>query len=89
MSNWLEKLSGKIPAILDNIRYYGFRVGHVHVSSYYDCDELAIWICDRMIYPLKGEAPPVNPDLPPDIRRVYDEASSILDRSPRGAAALI
>jgi len=54
-----------------------------------NCNKLAIWIYDRMVYPLKGETPPANLDLPPDIRRDYDEASSILDRSPRGAAALI
>ena len=42
-----------------------------------------------MIYPQRGEAPPANPDLSDDIRRDYDEASSILDLSPRGAAALI
>jgi hypothetical protein len=28
-------------------------------------------------------------DLPPDVRRDFDEASTILDASPRGAAALL
>jgi hypothetical protein len=28
-------------------------------------------------------------DLPPDVRRDYEEASQILDASPRGAAALL
>ncbi|MEL6643310.1 MAG: DUF4145 domain-containing protein [Pseudomonadota bacterium] len=42
-----------------------------------------------MVFPQKGEAPPANQDLPPEIARDYDEASSILDLSPRGSAALI
>jgi hypothetical protein len=36
-----------------------------------------------------GTAPPPNPDLPADIRQDYEEASSILALSARGAAALI
>ena len=42
-----------------------------------------------MVHPQLGKAPPANPDLPDEIRRDYDEASSILDLSPRGAAALL
>lgn len=65
------------------------RVYNLHISRCYNCEELAIWICDKLIYPHKGEAPTANPDMPEDIRRDYDEASTILDLSPRGAAALI
>jgi hypothetical protein len=64
-------------------------VGNVFVSSCYNCKELAIWIRDRLVYPADGEAPPANDDMPADIRRDYDEASSILNLSPRGAAALL
>ncbi|MCC0067157.1 MAG: DUF4145 domain-containing protein [Rhodovulum sp.] len=42
-----------------------------------------------MVYPVRGEAPLPNPDLPDDIRADYDEASTILELSPRGAAALL
>ena len=62
---------------------------NVFVSECFNCRKLSLWICDRLVYPHPGEAPPPNPDLSEDIRRDYDEASSILDRSPRGAAALI
>jgi hypothetical protein len=41
------------------------------------------------LFPDRSEASPANPDLPPDIRRDYGEAGSILHRSPRGAAALL
>ncbi|MBY3067067.1 DUF4145 domain-containing protein [Rhizobium laguerreae] len=41
------------------------------------------------MFPELGEGPPPNADLPEDILRDYREASTILDLSPRGAAALM
>ncbi|MDE2826811.1 MAG: DUF4145 domain-containing protein [Bacteroidota bacterium] len=42
-----------------------------------------------MAYPNRGRAPLPNTDLPPDIKRDFEEAGAILDRSPRGATALL
>lgn len=53
------------------------------------CNKITIWVNNSIAYPQTGEAPAANPDMPDDIRRDYDEASTILDQSPRGAAALI
>ena len=64
-------------------------LSNVSVAQCYACNEISIWIYDRMVYPVRGEAPLPNPDLPEDIRGDYDEASTILDLSPRGAAALL
>ncbi|MEJ2122307.1 MAG: DUF4145 domain-containing protein [Alphaproteobacteria bacterium] len=44
---------------------------------------------DRLVWPRQGTAPIPNPDTPDDVRDDYDEASAILDASPRGAAALL
>ncbi len=69
---------------------YRFKtVNNVFVSLCYNCKDISFWIYDRLIYPQLGEAPPANADMPTDIRRDYDEASAILNQSPRGAAALI
>jgi len=62
---------------------------NVNVSKCFNCDDISIWIYNKLVYPERGEAPPANPDLPGEIRRDYDEASTILDLSPRGAAALV
>lgn len=60
-----------------------------YISKCFNCSEISFWIYDKLFYPTRGEAPEANPDLPPEIRDDYNEASAILDISPRGAAALI
>ncbi len=70
-------------------RYAHLYLHNTFVSECFNCKGISIWIYDKLVYPQRGEAPPANPDLPDAIRRDYDEASSILDLSPRGSAALI
>ena len=77
------------PFLEANSKYRSFDVSNVSFSQCYACNDIAIWIYDRMVYPVRGEAPLPNPDLPDDIRADYDEASTILELSPRGAAALL
>ena len=43
----------------------------------------------QMVYPLTGDAPLPNKDLPEEIKKDYLEARSVLAQSPRGAAALL
>ena len=62
---------------------------NMFVSQCFSCAGISIWVEDKVAYPQHSEAPPANPDLSNDIRRDYDEASRILNLSPRGAAALI
>lgn len=53
------------------------------------CKKYSIWQAGVMIYPdFKGVEPP-NEDLDEDTKTDYLEAASILQRSPRGAAALL
>lgn len=42
-----------------------------------------------MIFPDTGGAPMPNNDLPEEIKADYEEARTILNKSPRGAAALL
>ena len=66
-----------------------YDIHNVSVSECYNCDKIAIWIHSRLAWPPVGSAPLPNHDLPAKIRMDYEEASSILNLSPRGAAALL
>jgi hypothetical protein len=62
---------------------------NVSISSCFNCQELCLWLYDQLLWPRRAGGPQPNVDLPPDVRRDYEEASTILDASPRGAAALL
>ena len=62
---------------------------NTRAASCTHCQTVSIWIRDNLIYPRSSAAPPANADLPEEIRRDYDEASEILEFSPRGATALL
>ena len=53
------------------------------------CNKYSLWLNGKMIYPEDSGVPLPNPDLSKDIIDDYNEASSILNKSPRGAAALL
>lgn len=87
--SWAKRMATGRPFIDGKETYCHDDVNNVWISRCFNCNELAVWIVGQMVFPKRGEAPPANPDLPPEIARDYDEASSILDLSPRGSAALI
>ncbi len=58
-------------------------------STCHHCWQHAIWYESKMLYPDASIAPLPNPDLPEEIRPDYEEARSIVSKSPRGAAALL
>ncbi|TVS00700.1 MAG: DUF4145 domain-containing protein [Rhodospirillales bacterium] len=84
-----EKLAPSRPYLVRYTQPRDYDLHNVFLSQCFSCKDVAIWIYDRLVWPQRGEAPLPNPDLPEDIRRDYDEASTILDLSPRGAAALL
>jgi len=59
------------------------------LSRCFNCDKIAIWVQSALVYPVRGDAPFPNPDLPADIRLDFEEAGRIVGQSPRGAAALL
>ena len=90
LKSWINRMAEGHPFLSDNEENsYSFSVFNLSISECFNCQRISIWIHDKQVYPQRGEAPAPNPDLSPDILRDYQEASSILDLSPRGAAALL
>lgn len=70
-------------------KYVDWELYNADLSRCFNCDQIAIWVQSALVYPVRGEAPPPNPDLPTDIRLDFEEAGRIVGLSPRGAAALL
>jgi hypothetical protein len=64
-------------------------VNNVYFSECSSCNEFAVWIGHRQVYPPVLEAVAPNSDMPADIAADFEEARGIVDASPRGAAALL
>lgn len=90
LADWADKMGTGEPFLETRAFRPGQlqKLANVHVSTCFNCKKLALWVYTEMVYPVLGDAPLANPDMSADIRRDYDEACSILTRSPRGAAAL-
>ena len=53
------------------------------------CKKSAFWYKEKLIDPDVAGVPPPNTDLDADIQLDYQEAAGILNKSPRGACALL
>jgi hypothetical protein len=53
------------------------------------CQNFALWIGEKMVYPVASMAPLPAEDLPANVKDDYIEARNIVNASPRGASALL
>jgi hypothetical protein len=58
-------------------------------STCQHCRKTSIWIEGKMHYPDTGNSPFPNPEMPDNVKKIYLEAASISNKSPRGATALL
>jgi len=73
----------------NNGQYFYNNVHNLNLSRCYNCNKVAVWLHDNLIFPNEKLGAHPNPDLPDHITRDYEEARGILSESPRGAAALL
>jgi hypothetical protein len=86
----LEKLQAGLVVIEDNSDYKSvYNVSNLHLSKCYNCKKIAVWVYDRLLFPLNKAGALPNTDLPDSIIRDFEEAREIVSASPRGAAALL
>ena len=64
-------------------------VHNLALSVCHNCDRVAIWRCDQLLWPAQIDAPAPNQDLPEAVKDAYNEAGAIVHMSPRGSAALL
>ncbi len=89
--NFFYKMKLKLlfPTEHESPKYLKDEINNLFLSKCYNCDKWAIWVNEDLVYPTKkfGELP--NQDLPPSVLMVVDEARTIINDSPKGAAALL
>lgn len=87
---WLkDSASGKILVEKGESIWTEYSVTNLHLSQCYNCAKVAVWNHDRLIHPANRLNLIPNADLPSDIAADFEEASGIVNESPRGAAALL
>jgi hypothetical protein len=59
-----------------------------HVNACYSCDAFTVWIEDKIVYPVSHSVVEPHEMMPGSVKADFEEAGSIVDLSPRGAAAL-
>lgn len=64
-------------------------VKNLNIAYCAHCENYSLWLNEKMIYPATTGIQPPNTDLEEEIIEDYLEASSIVNKSPRGAVALL
>lgn len=91
IESWVLRMVSGMPFIerREKASYIIDQLRNCTVSQCFNCDRASVWIHNRLVYPVVGNVVSANQDMSEDVRRDYEEASSILNQSPRGAAALL
>lgn len=84
-----QHIWGGDPVTNENTRFSDSLPVEWHISKCGHCQKYMIWLEGVIIYPEKTSVEAPNADLNEDIKEDYLEASRILNKSPRGAAALL
>jgi len=73
----------------ENSQYRAPSAENLSLSLCHSCRKLSVWVHDGVVHPPVRTGIEPNEDLSADILRDFNEARSIVDASPRGAAALL
>jgi Domain of unknown function (DUF4145) len=66
-----------------------WQFANLHMSLCHSCEGWAVWIKDGIAWPVQEYGIEPHEDMPANVKADFEEAAAIVDRSPRGAAALV
>lgn len=69
--------------------YGGSHLNQIRVGTCHHCNKHTLWVEEQILYPMSGNAPTPNLEMPVEVAEYYAEAAEIFTRSPRAAAALL
>lgn len=88
--SWAKRMRAKVLFTGDEPDYERLPpLNNLFLSQCYNCKKWAVWVNEDLVYPPKKFGSLPNQDLPEEIMAVVEEARSVLDQSPKGAAALL
>lgn len=64
-------------------------LGNVYAAQCHHCDDISIWVADKLVHPVSIGVSLPNEDMPDDIKADFEEARSVFVASPRASAALL
>ncbi len=53
------------------------------------CSRMALWVSDKMLFPVSSVAPLPEEEMPEDVKNDFNEARNVVNASPRAATALL
>lgn len=65
-----------------------WRMMNMFMSRCHSCEGFAVWIKDRIVWPAHSVKVEPHPDIPANLRDDFIEAADVVERSPRGSAAI-
>lgn len=69
--------------------YHSYPLDGLNITACARCQKFSLWLGERIIIPPSTDVEPAHEDMPDSVKVIYDEASEIVNASPRGAAALL
>lgn len=88
--DWIAKMRAKLLFPAEKTDYGSIPLlNNLFLSLCYNSKKWSIWVNEDIVYPPRKFGSPPNQNLPQNILAVVEEARSILDASPKGAAALL
>jgi hypothetical protein len=64
-------------------------ISNVFLSCCFSCKNYSIWLANEFIHPQQKSNLLPHEDMPENVKADFEEAAAIVDRSPRGAAAIL